>query len=524
MKHINFDKSLNEKILKGVDILTKAVSATLGPKGRTCIIKGKNSKPLITKDGVSVARAIELEDPFENLGAQIIKQTAESTVLSCGDGTTTAIVLAHAIITKAQSYIAAGDSVVELRKGINKALEKTIEIIKPHAQEITSLEQIEQIATISANGDKTIGKLISLAVDKIGKDGSITIQESRTSDTVLELSEGFSFDSGLLAQAFINDERRGCLKYEDCLILVTDKNISSIDEILPILEIVARDGRPFIIIAEQVEGQALAALIMNTMKGTMKAAAIKAPKYGEERRDVLSDIALVTNAKFISRDSGINFKNIKLLDLGVAKIVESNKQFTTIVSSNSDPTKISEKIESLKNQLLNTENLRICEKIQDRITRLSSGIAIIKVGGATEVEMIEKKHRIEDALEAVSAAQKEGVIAGGGTSLFRASKYLESIEVENDQQAHGVKIIKKTICEPFKKIAENAGESSDVLLLNILTELDNWDIGYDMSSTKLCHMYESGIIDPFKVVRCALENAVSAASTLLTTSVAVVET
>lgn len=520
MKQIDSNKSLNEKILKGVNVLADAVSATLGPRGRNVIIKGKNLKPMITKDGVTVSKFIDLEDPFENLGAQIVKQAAEATVASCGDGTTTSTVIARAILTKAQSYIAAGDSPIELKRGIDKAVARVIEEIKPFVKEVDALEQVEQIATISANGDKSIGKLISVAVDKIGKDGAITIQESRSSETVLDVSEGFTFDSGLLAGAFVTDERRGCMRYEDCLVLVTDRNISTIDEILPVLEIAGRDGRPLIIIAENVEGQALAAIIMNAMKGTLKAACIKAPRYGEERRQILEDIAVVTKSAFITRSAGINLKQVQLGMLGTAKIIESNKVATTIVS-NADIDKVNKRIEGLKQQIQATSDMRVAEKIQERITRLSSGIAIVKVGGSTEVEMIEKKHRIEDALEAVAAAQKEGIVPGGGTVLVRAAQCLGSVEVDNEEQRHGVDIIRTAIKAPFRQIAENAGLSADVLEKDVVNS--DWVYGYDISTGKDCNLIEQGIIDPFKVVRSALQNAASAAGTLLTTSVAVVE-
>ena len=524
VKLIDSNKTLNDKILRGVNILADAVGSTLGPKGRTIIIKGKNFKPLITKDGVTCAKAIELEDPFENLGVQIIKQAAESTVAQAGDGTTTSIIIANAIFQKAQSYITAGDSSIDLKNGIDKAVELIVKEVEKHSKPISSIEQIVQIATISANGDKAIGELIGIAVDKIGKDGSITIQEGRTSETILDVSEGFSFDSGLIANAFITDERRGVMRYEDCLVMVTDKNISTIEEILPALELVSRAEKSFVIIAEQVEGQALAALIMNTLKGNIKVCAIKAPRYGEERRNILDDIALTTGAKFISRDSGINLKQIKLADLGTAQIVESSKFATTIVSSASGrEDKIQERIDSLKHQIEITSDISACERIQDRVTRLSSGIAVIKVGGATEVEMIEKKHRVEDALEAVNAAQQEGIVSGGGCALVRASLALDNIEIENESQRHGVDIIRRAVKEPFMKIASNAGLSADVLLQNILNTPNDWNFGYDISKNEECNMMEKGIIDPFKVVRCSLQNAASAAGTLLSTSVAIVE-
>jgi len=519
-KLIDSQRTLNEKIIKGVNTLADAVAVTLGPRGRNVLIKGKNLKPVITKDGVTVSRFIDLEDPFENLGAQVIKQAAESTVSSAGDGTTTATVLARAILVKAQSYMAAGDSPIELKRGIELATKAVIEKIKEKAKPISSLEEVEQIATISASGEKAIGKLISIAVDKVGRDGAITIQEGRSSETTLDVTEGFSFDSGLLANAFVTDERRGICRFEDCLVLVTDRSISTIDEILPVLELVARDGRPFVIVAEQVEGQALAALIMNSAKGTMKIAAIKAPRYGEERRNILDDLSVIVGATFVSRESGLQFKQLKLTNLGTAKIVETSKFSTTIVSNGKQQDKTVERIESLKSLIEKTESIHEGQKIQERITRLASGIAVIKVGGVTEVEMIEKKHRIEDALEAVNAAQQEGTVPGGGISFIKVIKELE-IEYENDEQAHGIQIVEAAILEPFRKIIENAGDSPDICIQKVIES--EWKYGYDASRGILVDMFEEGIIDPFKVVRCALENASSAASTLLTTAVAIVE-
>ena len=520
-KVMYFDNELTSKLISGVDKIAYAVGKTLGPRGRTVILKQHNVKPICTKDGISVARFIELEDPAENLAAQILKQASEATVNGCGDGTSTAMILARTIYVKAQSYLVAGDNPSELEKGMTKAVEEIVKEMEKHKKTISSLDEIKQIATISANGDNSIGSLISLAVDKIGNDGSITIQESRSADTTLDIVEGFNFDSGLLASAFVNDERRSVMRHEDCLVLVTDKNISTIDEILPILELVARDGRSFIIVAEQVEGQALAALIMNTMKGTMRIAAIKAPKYGEERRNILDDIALITGAKFVSRESGINMRQLKLSDLGTAKIVEASKFNTTIVTSSGKQEKIEERMLILKQQLQLTDDLKLCEKIQERITRLSSGIAIIKVGGATEVEMTEKKHRIEDALEAVNAAQQEGIIPGGGSLLVRIANDINVLS-ENEIQRHGIDIIKQSVKEPFRKMIENAGLSSDVCLNQLLKE-PNYNTGFDIAKEKMVDMYESGIIDPFKVARLSLQNALSAAKTLMMTSVAICE-
>tara|TARA_R110000824_G_scaffold107651_4_gene254093 strand:+ start:3729 stop:5297 length:1569 start_codon:yes stop_codon:yes gene_type:complete len=521
MKQFESGRKLNEKILAGANKLADAVGATLGPRGRNVILKGSNTKPIITKDGVTVARFFDLEDPFENLGVQVIKQASESTNTLAGDGTTTSTILARAILEKAQTHLATNVSPIEIKRGIDAAIAEIVTKLREKSKPVSTQEEIEQIATISANGDKGIGKLIGAAVDAVGKDGAITIQEAKSNETSLELTEGFRFDSGLLANAFVTDERRGSMRHEDCLILVTDKNITTIDEILPALEISARDGRPFIIIAEDISGQALAAMIMNSMKGSMKVAGIKAPRYGEERRNILSDLAISTGATFISRESGIPFRGIKLEHFGTAQTVESYKNFTTIVGGNQDEEAVDKRIEALKQQIEQEENLNVCESIQERVTRLASAIAIIKVGGLTEVEMIEKKHRVEDALEAVSSAQQEGIIPGGSSALLRITKRAD-IQAENKEQQIGVEIVKEAIREPFRKMVLNAGLSPDIFLEKIENHT-NPDSGLDVSTGEIVNMLTYGIIDPFKVIRCALENAASAASTLLLTDHAIVE-
>ena len=521
MKTFESGRKLNEKILDGARKLADAVGTTLGPRGRNVIIKGHNTKPIITKDGVTVAKFVELEDPFENLGAQIIKQASESTNNTAGDGTTTATVLARAIMERAQIHLASGVSPIELKRGIDLTVSDLIARLKDKAKEISTQEEIEQIATISANGDVGIGKLIGTAVDQVGKDGAISIQEAKSNDTSLELMEGFRFDSGLLANAFITDERRGLMRHEDCLLLVTDKNITTIDEILPALEIAARDGRALIIIAEDISGQALAAIIMNAMKGSMKVAAIKAPRYGEERRNILNDLAISTGAKFISRESGVQMRSVKLEHFGKAHSVESTKFFTTIVGGDQDDAAVEQRIETLKKQIEQEESLSVCEKIQERIGRLASAVAIIKIGGATEVEMIEKKHRVEDALEAVSSAQQEGIIPGGSAALLRTARKT-NLDFEHAEQEIGSRIVLEAIKEPFRKMVQNAGLSPDLFLEKVETHT-NPESGLDVASAQIVNMFAFGIIDPFKVVRCALENAASAASTLLLTDHAIVE-
>jgi len=521
MKHYKSGRQLNESMMDGVNKLADAVGTTLGPRGRNVILKSHNQRPLITKDGVTVARFVDFEDPFENLGAQVIKQASDVTNSTAGDGTTTSTLLAREILLKAQTHLATGTSPVEIKKGIDFAVKEIVEKLQHQSRPVSTKEEIEHVATISANGDKGIGKLIANAVDQVGKGGAITIQEAKSNETSLELTEGFQFDSGLLANAFITDERRAAMKHEDCLILVTDKNITTIDDILPSLEIAARDGRAFIIIAEDISGQALAAMIMNAMKGSMKVAGIKAPRYGEERRNILSDLAISTGAKFISRESGIQLKSVKLEHFGTARTIESDKGATIIVGGNQSDEEVEKRIELLKNNIEKESSLHVCEKIQERLARLASAIAVIKVGGATEIEMMEKKHRVEDALEAVHSAQQEGIIPGGSAALLRVAKKIE-IDTENHEQEIGVQILKQAICAPFRKMVSNAGLSPDIYLEKVENHT-NPESGLDIISGEIVNMFTYGIIDPFKVIRCALQNAASAASTLLTTDVGIVE-
>ena len=521
MKHYKSGRKLNESIMNGVNKLADAVGATLGPRGRNVILKSANQRPLITKDGVTVARFVEFEDPFENLGAQVIKQASEATNSTAGDGTTTATVLARAILEKAQTHLVTGASPIELKRGIDLAVDAIVRDLEEQSRPVSTKEEIEQVATISSNGDKGIGQLISSAVDQVGKGGAITIKEAKSNETSLELTEGFQFDSGLLANAFITDDRRGVMKHEDCLILVTDRSITTIEDILPALEIAARDGRAFIIIAEDISGQALAAMIMNSMKGSMRVAGIKAPRYGEERRNILSDLSISTGATFVSRESGLQLKDMKLQHFGTAQTIESDKRVTLVVGGNQDDEEVEKRINFLKEEIEKETSLNLCEKIQERITRLASAIGVIKVGGVTEIEMIEKKHRVEDALEAVHSAQQEGIIAGGSAALLRVANNIQ-VETETHEQQIGVEIIKQAIKEPFKKMVSNAGMSPDIYLEKV-EKHTNSESGLDIATGEIVNMFTYGIIDPFKVTRCALQNAASAASTLLTTEVGIVE-
>jgi chaperonin GroEL len=518
---IKSQELLRVDLLKGVDKLADAVSSTLGPRGRTVIMKKKdNSNPIITKDGVSICNFLELSDPFENLGAQVIKQASQQTAALAGDGTTTSVVLSRAILREAQRYLTSGVSPIELKRGIDKAVQAIVGRIEEIAKPISSEEDIEHVASISANNDRTIGKLIATAVDKVGKDGSITIEEARSVDTSLDIVEGFRFDSGYLAGAFINDERRGVVKYEDPYILVTDRKFDSVQDMLPVLELIAREGKPFVIVADEIEGQALAALIMNAMRGTMKVAAVKAPRYGEERRNIMKDLAISVGANFIATENGTKMSDVKLKDFGRAKKIEIAKGLTTIVGGYGSMEDVDRQIDIIKAELQQTESIYECERLQERITRLASGIAIIRVGAATEVEMIEKKHRIEDALEAVRSAQQEGIVPGGGVALIRATEGLE-VATENEEQALGVKIVLKAAEEPIRQMAMNAGESPDLIVNIVKSEV--FDAGYDFLNRNVIMMVKSGIIDPAKVTRCAIQNAASAAGTLITTNYSIVQ-
>ena len=512
--------ALQQKIIKGVNVLADNVASTLGPKGRNVLLQEKGKVPFITKDGVTVAHFVAFDDPFEDAGAQIIKQAAIQTNSDAGDGTTTATVLARAILQESQKYILAGISPVELQRSLTTAVEKVVDNLKEMSRPINSIEEIEHVATISANNDETIGKLIAMAVERVGQDGSITIEESRSLETSLDVTEGFKFDAGYCAGAFINDERRAMMYHDEPLILVTDHKITTVEQILPILEMIARESRPLIIVAEDIEGQALAALIMNAVRGTMRVAAIKAPRYGEERRNVLDDLALSVGATFITRESGAKLQDIKMADLGSAKFIESAKYTTTIVGGNCDFEKIEERIESLKALIHQTESLQICEQIQDRIVVLSSGVAVIRVGGATEVEMTERKHRVEDALEAVRSAQEEGIVGGGGSALLRATDNF-SRDHDNNEPTIANKIIQIACSAPIRQMAENAGLSADIILKEVL-DADN-DDGWDFRNNKLTNLYESGIIDPIKVTRTALQNAVSCAGILITTNYGIIQ-
>jgi len=512
------DLDLQQKILNGVNKLADNVAATLGPKGRNVILSRKDGNPIITKDGVTVANFVDFSDPVENAAARILKQAASETNSQAGDGTTTSTVLARELIRNSQKYLIAGSSPIELKRGMDKALDEIVKKIRDMSRPVESIEDIESIATISANNDRKIGKLVASAVDKVGHEGSILIEEAKSMDTSLDLVEGFRFNAGYFAQAFVTNERKNSIEYDETLIFVTDHKIDAVHKILPMLELVARESKPLLIVAEQVEGQALAALIMNTVRGTMRVTAVKAPEYGAERTSIMKDLCIATGATFFSRLSGRSLEEVKLSDFGLCKKVEVVKNYTTIMGGTADREQVEKRIESLKSEIKQTESMDECRIIQKRVTRLASGIAVIKVGGATEVEMIEKKHRVEDALEAVRSAQEEGIVPGGGTTLLKCADFV--VDCEDEDQKIGVEIVRKSLQAPIRQMAINAGESPDLIVDRVT---NSKDMGWDFKTAKLTMMLESGIIDPTKVTRVALQNSVSVASILVTTSNAIIE-
>ena len=512
-KHYSSGADLSAKTLRGVNILADNVASTLGPRGRTVLLQRAGRRPFVSKDGVTVAEHVVLDDPIENAAVQILKQASSQTNALAGDGTTTSMVLARAILREAQKHVVAGVAPIQVKRALDRATTTLLNNLSELATPIQSEEDISHIATISANNDAVTGDLVARAVDAVGKDGSITVEEARSTKTSLELKEGFRFDSGYAAGAFITNERRGAVTYENPLILVADAKIDKLDDILPVLEVVAREGRPLIIVATSVEDQALAALIMNTQRGTMKVAAVKAPRYGEERRNILKDLCLSVGAEFITKSGKLKLGETKLHHLGTCAKIDVVKNSSTFIDGKGDNAKITERMEILKVEMSNTDSLQECERIQERITRLSSGVAIIKAGAPTEAEMIEKKHRIEDALEAVKAAQMDGIVAGGGVALLRALPKKNNDPLED--------IVYEAVKEPIRQMARNAGESPDLILDRVLKAKRN--MGYNFATGKMCDLFEAGVIDPVRVTKTALQMATSAAGTLLTTGYAIIE-
>lgn len=517
-KAIIYSEEARAKLKAGVDKLANAVKVTLGPKGREVIL-GKNwGTPVVTKDGVTVAKEIELKDKFENIGAQLVKEVASKTADVAGDGTTTATVLAQAIFNEGLKVAATGANVMEVKKGIEKAVKKIVEELKKLSKEVKDRKEIEQVATISANNDPEIGKIIADAMEAVGKDGVITVEESKSAETTLEVVKGMQFDRGYLSPYFVtHPERMECV-LENPYILIYEKKISSIKDLLPLLEQVVRTGRPLLVIAEDVEGEALATLVVNHIKGVLRACAVKAPGFGQRRKDYLGDIAVLTGGQAITEDLGIKLEHVTLDMLGQAEKVVVDKEHTTIIGGKGDPEQIKARIEQIKKQIQETTSDYDREKLQERLAKLSGGVAIIRVGAATEAELKEKKYRVEDAVHATKAAVEEGIVPGGGVALVRASEALEELKGDNQDQQLGIDIIKKAARVPLKQIAYNAGYDGSVVLERVI-ELGkekgiNW--GFNAATGEYVDMFEAGILDPTKVVRTAIENAASVAGTMLT--------
>jgi len=521
-KQLIFGDAARQAVLRGITILTDAVKATLGPRGRNVVIERKFGSPNVTKDGVTVAKEIDLKDPFENMGAQLVREVASKTSDVAGDGTTTATVLAYAIYKEGLKYVSAGANSMDLKRGIDKAVEAVVEELKKISKPVVDKKEIAQVGTISSNNDSSIGELIAEAMDKVGKDGVITVEEAKGMATTLDIVEGMQFDRGYISPYFITDpERLECI-LEDAFVLIHDKKISSMKDLLSILEQIARMGKPLLIIAEDVEGEALATLVVNKLRGVLQVCAVKAPGFGERRKAMLEDIAILTGGTVISEDIGLKLENIKIEDLGRAKKIIVDKDNTTIVEGAGDPQKIQARIKQIKVQIDETTSDYDREKLQERLAKLAGGVARINVGAATESEMKEKKARVEDALNATRAAVEEGIVPGGGVALLRCQKALKNLKLENHDQQLGVEIIKKALEEPIKQIIANAGVEA-TLIVEKVKENKDINYGYDAYAEKFVDMMEAGIIDPTKVTRTALQNAASVAGLMLTTEVLVAE-
>jgi len=520
-KQLIFDEAARNAILKGVALLTDAVKATLGPKGRNAILDKKFGAPTITKDGVTVAKEIELKEPWENMGAQLVREVASKTSDVAGDGTTTATVLAHAIYREGIKNVAAGANPMDLKRGIEKAVEVIIEELKKLSKPVQEKKEIAQVGTISANNDASIGELIAEAMDKVGKDGVITVEEAKSMQTTLDVVEGMQFDRGYISPYFITDPERMECTLDDVYILINEKKISSMKDLLPILEQIAKLGRPLVIIAEEVEGEALATLVVNKLRGTLQVCAVKAPGFGERRKAMLEDIAVLTGGTMISEDLGIKLENIKITDLGRAKKITVDKENTTIVEGAGDHKKIEGRVKQIKTQIEETTSDYDREKLQERLAKLVGGVAVINVGAATETEMKEKKARVEDALNATRAAVEEGIVPGGGVAFLRCLPALKNLKLEEDQQV-GVEIVRKALEEPIKQIVNNAGLEGSVVVEKVKHSKEI-NYGFDADKEEYTDMIKAGIIDPTKVTRYALQNASSVAALMLTTAVMVTD-
>jgi len=521
-KEVKFSVDARDKMLRGVDILANAVRVTLGPKGRNVVLEKSFGAPRITKDGVTVAKEIELEDRFENMGAQMVREVASKTSDIAGDGTTTATVLAQAIVKEGAKAVAAGMNPMDLKRGIDLAVEAVVQDLKKNSKNVTSNDEIAQVATISANGDAEIGRFLADAMKKVGNEGVITVEEAKSLETELEVVEGMQFDRGYISPYFVTNADKMRVEMEDPYILINEKKLSGLNELLPLLEAVVQTGKPLLVIAEDVEGEALATLVVNKLRGGLKVAAVKAPGFGDRRKAMLQDIAILTGGTAISEDLGIKLENVTLNMLGRAKKVMIEKENTTIVNGAGKKADIQARIAQIKAQIEETTSDYDREKLEERLAKLAGGVAVIRVGGATEVEVKERKDRVDDALHATRAAVEEGVLPGGGVPLLRAGRVLEKLKAENDDQKTGIEIVRKALGWPARQIAINSGEDGSVVVGKILDK-DSYTYGFDAQTGEFGNLVSKGIIDPTKVVRAALQDAASVAGLLITTEAMVAE-
>ena len=521
-KEVKFSQDARERMLRGVDILANAVKVTLGPKGRNVVLEKSFGAPRITKDGVTVAKEIELEDKFENMGAQMVREVASKTSDTAGDGTTTATLLAQAIVKEGAKSVAAGANPMDLKRGIDIAVTAVIADLKAKAKKVTSSEEIAQVGTISANGDHEIGAMIAKAMQKVGNDGVITVEEAKALETELEVVEGMQFDRGYISPYFITDADKMRVELENPYILINEKKLSNMQSLLPLLEQVVQAGKPILVIAEDVEGEALATLVVNKLRGGLKVAAVKAPGFGDRRKAMLQDIAVLTAGQVISEDLGIKLENVTLDMLGRAKKVVITKDDTTIVGGAGKKADIEARVAQIKQQIEDTTSDYDSEKLQERLAKLAGGVAVIKVGGVTEMEVKEKKDRVDDALNATRAAVEQGILPGGGVALIRAQSVLGKLKTANDDQQVGITIVRRALQAPARQIAENAGEDGAVVVGKIV-EKDDYAFGYNAATGEYGNLVKQGVIDPAKVVRTALQDAASVAGLLITTEAMVAE-
>jgi chaperonin GroEL len=519
-KQLIFDESARHALLRGVEKLSRAVTATLGPKGRNVVLDKKFGSPTVTKDGVTVAKEIELEDAYENMGAQMVREVASRTSDTAGDGTTTATVLAEAIYREGLKNVTAGASPIGIQRGIQKAVEAAVEQLTKIAKKVKDKEEIKQVATVSANWDTTIGEIIADAMDKVGKDGTITVEEAKSIETTLEVVEGMQFDKGYLSPYFVTNAESMETKLEDAYVLIYEKKISNLKDLLPILEKVAKVGKPLLIVAEEVEGEALATLVVNKLRGTLNVCAVKAPGFGDRRKSMCEDIAVLTGGKFISEDLGIKLESLGLEDLGRVKSVVVDKENTTIVEGYGKSSEIQGRVNQIRRQIEETTSDYDREKLQERLAKLAGGVAVINVGAATETEMKEKKARVEDALHATRAAVEEGIVPGGGVALLRCLPAIDALKLEGDEQI-GVEIVKRAIESPLRALASNAGMEGSIVVQEVKKRKGNE--GYNVATNEYEDLVKAGVVDPKKVTRSALQNAASIAALLLTTECLITE-